>query len=343
MRYPPTPLPRSFLELHSGWKWGPGASSRRLRVPVQLPGAVGEPQGGGAPARVAPPDQVGQKVHHAQVVLAAVTPRQQEVVPQDGAGPPPPPPSGGAHALQLGAEGVEQRLIGQRAQAALQVQQVGEAAADAGLGGGQPGEERAGVGRTLKRPLVQVQQPQVPTVAAQGVEDAGGGRRRRSGIQGRLEVGLIWGGGGFSPEVSPVDADQPPGEQVAQLQRRAETRHHGAPVGTGGGQEEAQSPHQAPDGTLLPTDDHQRPAAQQAEDGVLGEGVVPEEGQGPRRRLPPPPPPPPPVREQPAGLVGGGGVRGGGEAGAVRVRVQAQLSEGSPALRLGQGRAGVGR
>lgn len=85
-------------------------------------------------------DEVRQEVHHAQVVFAAVTSRQQEVVPQDGA-----LPTGGIQVLQLRAERVEQSLIGQCAQAALQVQQVGGAAADAGVRVSQPVDERARV------------------------------------------------------------------------------------------------------------------------------------------------------------------------------------------------------
>lgn len=123
-------------------------------------------------------DEVRQEVHHAQVVFAAVTPRQQEVIPQNGA-----PPSGSIQALQVGAEGVEQSLIGQRGQAALQVQQVGDAVADAGVRVSQPGDERARVRRTLERPLVQVQQRQVPSVAGQRVENTGGGCGRRPGKQ----------------------------------------------------------------------------------------------------------------------------------------------------------------
>lgn len=112
-------------------------------------------------------DEVRQEVHHAHVV-AAVTSRQKEVIPQGGA-----LPSGGVQTLQVGAECVEQRLIGERDQAALQVQQVGRAAQDAGVSVGEPVDERAGVRRTVERPLVQVQQRQVPMVAGQRVEDTG--------------------------------------------------------------------------------------------------------------------------------------------------------------------------
>lgn len=40
---------------------------------------------------------------------------------------------------------VQQSLVGQSSQAALQVQQVGEASADAGVGVGQSADEGAGV------------------------------------------------------------------------------------------------------------------------------------------------------------------------------------------------------
>lgn len=77
-------------------------------------------------------DEVRQEVHHAHVVVA-VTSRQQEVIPQSGA-----LSSGGVQALQVAAESVQQRLIGQCGQAALQVQQVGDAALDSGLRVGEP-------------------------------------------------------------------------------------------------------------------------------------------------------------------------------------------------------------
>lgn len=76
-------------------------------------------------------DEVRQEVHHAQVI-AGVTPHQKKVIPQNRF-----LPSGNIQALQVRAEGVEQSLIAQSAQAALQVQQVGDATAEAGVRVGQ--------------------------------------------------------------------------------------------------------------------------------------------------------------------------------------------------------------
>jgi len=142
--------------------------------------------------------------------------------------------------------------------------------------------------------------------------------------------------GGVSSAV-PVDAHQPPGEQVAQLERRGQARHHGGSVGTGGGQEEAQRLHQLPDQTPVSADDDQRPTAQEAEHGVLGERVLFEEPERSESRLPPPP------------MTAGEGepVRGAGDAGAVGALVHAQPPERSagrrPAVRLGAGGRGAGR
>ncbi|KAG7234815.1 hypothetical protein INR49_003962, partial [Caranx melampygus] len=53
-------------------------------------------------------------------------------------------------------ERVEQSLVGQCGQAALQVQQVGDASAEAAVRVGQSADERAAVGRAAQSPLVQV-------------------------------------------------------------------------------------------------------------------------------------------------------------------------------------------
>lgn len=118
-------------------------------------------------------DEVRQEAHHAQIVLAAAEPpREQEVLSFATVLPP-----GGLWTLESGVERVEQSLVGQGSQAALQVQQVGEASADASVRVGQSVDERAGVRRTVQRPLVQVQQGQVATVASQRVKNTG----RRAG------------------------------------------------------------------------------------------------------------------------------------------------------------------
>lgn len=85
----------------------------------------------------------------------------------------------------------------------------------------------------------------------------------------------------------PVNADQPPGQQVSQLERHGQRRHHNLPLGTRSGQEEAQGVHVFPQQVLVSADDDQRPAAQDAEDGVLRKGVVFEEPESPEPRLPP--------------------------------------------------------
>lgn len=120
-------------------------------------------------------------------------------------------------------------------------------------------------------------------------------------------------------------------EQVGQLKRRGQTQHHGGSIRTRRRQEESQSAHEFPDRTLVPSDDDQRPAAQETEHGVLGERVVFEEPEG----LEPSPPAPLLIRAGAAvDVLGGGGrVRGAGEAGAVRRLVEAQQSERSPGRR----------
>lgn len=129
-----------------------------------------------------------------------------------------------------------------------------------------------------------------------------------------------------------MHSDQPPRQQVGELKGRGQTRRHGAPVGSGSGQEEAERLHQLPDGALVRPQHHQRLAAQQAEDGVLREGVPPQEAQGPDPR------PPPPLGVAAAvRLLQGGRVRGAGGFGHL---VQAEHPERSsarlPHVRLGR-------
>lgn len=112
-------------------------------------------------------DEVGQETYHAQIVLAAAEPpRGREALSFAAI-----LRSGGAGMLRSRVERVHQSLAGQRGQAALHVQQVGEASADAGVRVDQLAEERAGVRRTVERPLVQVQQGQIAAVASQRVKD----------------------------------------------------------------------------------------------------------------------------------------------------------------------------
>ena len=87
----------------------------------------------------------------------------------------------------------------------------------------------------------------------------------------------------------PVYPYESPGEQVGQLKRRRQTQHHGVSIRTGSRQEETQSVHQLFDQTLVSSDDDQRPPAQEAKHGVLGERVLFEEPEGPESSLPPPP------------------------------------------------------
>lgn len=69
-------------------------------------------------------DQVSQKVHHSKIIFTAAELwcLLQVLFLGDGS-------------VKLGSsgEGLQQHPVGQRSQAALQVQQVGEAAADAGV------------------------------------------------------------------------------------------------------------------------------------------------------------------------------------------------------------------
>lgn len=110
-------------------------------------------------------DEVRQERHHPRVaVAAAVSSSRQEAVLVPV-----------ASALVGREAGEHQGLVGQRGQAALQVQQVGAAAADSGVGVRQFVQEGAGVGRTAQSPLVQIQQRQVTAVVSQRVDDAGGG------------------------------------------------------------------------------------------------------------------------------------------------------------------------
>lgn len=84
-------------------------------------------------------DEVRQVMHHPQIILtAAESSRQQEVVFLGHVFAP-----GGVWTLFC--ECVQQSLVGQCGQAALQVQQVGDAAADAGVRVGQSADERARV------------------------------------------------------------------------------------------------------------------------------------------------------------------------------------------------------
>lgn len=86
-------------------------------------------------------DEVGQEMHHAQVVLAAAKPScEQEVVSLRAV-----LLSGCLRTFRQGSEGVQQSLVGQCSQAALQVQQVGGAPADACVRVGQPADDGAGV------------------------------------------------------------------------------------------------------------------------------------------------------------------------------------------------------
>lgn len=72
-------------------------------------------------------------------------------------------------------------------------------------------------------------------------------------------------------------SDQPPREQVGELKGRGQAHHHSVSFRTRRGQEEAERVHQIPNGTLVSSHDHQRPATQETEHGVLREGVLPEE------------------------------------------------------------------
>lgn len=80
----------------------------------------------------------------------------------------------------MGQERVQQHSVGQRGQAALQVQQKGEASPDAGVRVGQSADERAGVGWAPQGPLIQVQQSQITTVLGQRLKNGAGGSGGRS-------------------------------------------------------------------------------------------------------------------------------------------------------------------
>lgn len=86
-------------------------------------------------------DEVRQEMHHAQVVLtAAESSREQEVLSFRTVRPP-----SSLWTLQSRVKCVEQSLVGQCSQAALQVQQVGDASSDASVRVGQPVDEGARV------------------------------------------------------------------------------------------------------------------------------------------------------------------------------------------------------
>lgn len=86
-------------------------------------------------------DEVRQEMHHAQVVLtAAESSREQEVLSFRTVRPP-----SSLWTLQSRVKCVEQSLVGQCSQAALQVQQVGVASSDASVRVGQPVDEGARV------------------------------------------------------------------------------------------------------------------------------------------------------------------------------------------------------
>lgn len=127
------------------------------------------------------------------------------------------------------------------------------------------------------------------------------------------------------PVTVPVYSYQSPGEQVGQLERRGQTRHHSVSIRTRSRQEETQSVQQFCDQTLISSDDDQRPAAQETKHGMLGEGVLSEEPEGSESSLPSPP------RFRAAVAVdilgGRGRVRGAGEAGAVGRLVDAWQPE----------------
>lgn len=112
-------------------------------------------------------DEVRQEAHHPQVALAAAESscdgRRLLVL------------RGVRWTSFAVTEGVEQSLVGQRGQAALQVQQVGDASAEAAVRVGQSADQGAAVGRAAQSPLVQVQQGQVTTVSSQRVDDGGRG------------------------------------------------------------------------------------------------------------------------------------------------------------------------
>lgn len=131
---------------------------------MQLDGTVGESQRGRSTSRVPLLDEIGQEVHDAQVFPAAAqAAAQQEVVAPAGI------------ALQGRAEGVDEGLSAQRRQGALQLQQVGGAVADVGVGVGQPAHKGAAVGWRVQRLLVQIQQRHIAAVASQRVEEGCGG------------------------------------------------------------------------------------------------------------------------------------------------------------------------
>lgn len=86
-------------------------------------------------------DEVGQEVYYAQVILAAADSLcEQEVLSLRTV-----LLSSSLRTFRRGFEGVQQSLVGQCTQAALQVQQVGAAPADACVRVGQPADDGAGV------------------------------------------------------------------------------------------------------------------------------------------------------------------------------------------------------
>lgn len=108
--------------------------------------------------------EVGQEVQHSKITFAAAGPLEDLLICAGVS----------RHGGWGGQEGVQQHSVGQCSQAALQVQQVGVSSADAGMGIGQPPDERAGVGWALQGPLIQVQQSQITTVLSQRMKNGGG-------------------------------------------------------------------------------------------------------------------------------------------------------------------------
>ena len=122
-------------------------------------------------------DQIGQETHHSQVVLtAAEPPRQQQGFSAGDVTP---------VATEGGMKCVEQRLIGQGGQAALQVEQIGAAPAYAGVTVSNSANQRARVGGTTQRPLVHVQQGQVAAVPSQRAKNS-----HRRGRGGSVHTGI---------------------------------------------------------------------------------------------------------------------------------------------------------
>ena len=110
-------------------------------------------------------DQIGQEAHHSQIVLTAAEPALQQqgfsvnivVIPVT---------------TKDWMKRVQQRLICQGSQAALQVEQICPAPANAGVTVSYSANQRARVGGATQRPLIQIQQGQVAAVSGQRVENS---------------------------------------------------------------------------------------------------------------------------------------------------------------------------